>query len=165
MVNGYCSIVNDLPVIQLPRRALPWLFSFWSTWLGGWGRSLSSTIVNRPFTIDNSSGACTPAASHPANASSGTLTAEEWQDNLFRLSNPVWLSPLHSSRPALSRLPASFPLRFLVQPLQPGGWVTSTLGVELFARSPELSLKIRICRFTAYTVTLEATLACDKSLS
>ena len=100
------------------------------------------SMFNRPFTIDNSSGACTPAASHPANASSGTLTAEEWQDNLFRLSNPVWLSPLHSSRPALSRLPASFPLRFLVQPLQPGGWVTSTLGVELFARSPELSLKI-----------------------
>jgi len=104
------------------------------------------TIVNRPFPIDNSSGACTPAASHPANASSGTLTAEEWQDNLFRLSNPV--SAVSSALRSLCALlfhgfpcPA-FPLRFLCSPSSPADDFASTLGVELFARFPELSLKI-----------------------
>jgi hypothetical protein len=97
----------------------------------------SNRLSYRPL-----SGACTPAASHPANASSGTLTAEEWQDNLFRLSNPVWLSPL----PDVS---ASVPAHFAFTPCSPSSpadGFASTFGVELFAH-------FWSCRFTASAAT------------
>ncbi len=88
------------------------------------------------------------AASHPANASSGTLTAEEWQDNLFRLSNPV--SAVSSALQSLCSLlfhgfpcPA-FLLRFLCSPSSPADGYHPHLGSSSSLVSPKLSLRISV---------------------
>ena len=104
-----------------------------SLWLPHW-QFLSALCVGQFFR-----GVYPHAASHPANASSGTLTAEEWQDNLLSMFQscfgcllcfPVALC---SPRFTVSCQTAGFPHRFLCSPFSLADGFASALGVEHYA--------------------------------